>query len=229
MLQEVRLIATDVGERIVRCGGRDQRVEPGGTVEAFPGEVERMVDQETVWEAVGDVAERPTLEQLRQQAGELDIAGRSKMDREQLEAAIATVETSGGNPIGAVGDPEAIAAANALAETRGDSPTAFGVAEQDDQVLTRSSEDVREQLEVEPGAEPEPQPVASETAGTVGGSDQEPPAEVATGDDADLQNLSDDDLSRLARDRGILAADEQLADRDEVIELLEADRKERGE
>lgn len=220
MLQEVRLIATDVGERIVRCGGRDQRVEPGGTVEAFPGEVERMVDQETVWEAVGDVAERPTLEALRERASELDIAGRSKMDRDQLEQAVLTVETTGGNAIGATGDPEAIAEANRIAEHRGDSPTAFGIEAQDDAQPGRSSEDVQ-RAEVEPGAEPEPQQVADETRGTVAGGEQAPPAEVPTGADADLEKLSDDELRAHARDRATAEGfDVDELDRDEILELL---------
>lgn len=49
-----------------------------------------------------DPTTEPTLEQLRKRAGELDVQGRTKMDAEELTAAIATAEASaaatGGDP-----------------------------------------------------------------------------------------------------------------------------------
>lgn len=150
-LVPVRLIADDLPERILRVGGRDQRVKPGGTIEAYPGEVERLLDQQRIvdgepvdiWQRAGGVA----------------------------------ADADSQNPIGATGDPEAVREFNRLSQGRGDSPTLTGVEDQSETVATRSADDHELQTRQR---DPLPQPVDAATEGIDAATGEQPVDAVRT-------------------------------------------------
>lgn len=172
--------AGDRPEVIVRLAGRDQRVKPGGYVTATPAEAERLAEQPENWTVPeGRAGDTRNVEELRDAARDAGITGVSNLNRDQLLDALAT---AGENPIGAVGDAEAIAEANRIAAARPEGLAhAVGVQDETEPTIMRSSFDpAPEQAEV--GAPSQPQPQDSVTAGEQGGVPGEnPPAEVPTG------------------------------------------------
>lgn len=165
-LERVQLIADDLPERVLRVGGRDQRVEPGGTIEAYSSEVERLLDQQRIVD--GEPAP------VWQRAGGMAASAQSA------------------NPIGATGDPEAVREFNRLAAERGDSPTLVGVEDQGEAVRTASADD--HELQGRP-LESQPQPVDAATAGLTADGEDPPAAIDTSGDDAgQVVDLDDDDV-----------------------------------
>lgn len=151
MVAETLLQVRYTGDRdevVVRCGGYDQRVQPGGFVLATADEAERMSEQIGNWEVADSDAPEVTLDELKLQAADMDVDGRSSMNKDELAAAIAEKSA---NPIGAVGDPEAVREANRIAAAGG-----IGIADQADVVHSASSDDGHDVDETVPGSEPDP-------------------------------------------------------------------------
>jgi hypothetical protein len=85
--------AAQKAEDKAQRGPREQRAPAAETRAAAADDAESKAGAEPAGDAAG-----PTVDELRARAAELDVAGRSKMNREQLVEAIAAAETAGDTP-----------------------------------------------------------------------------------------------------------------------------------